>query len=313
MSILYKKPVFQLKVEVFGTTHYIKVNGMTVLFDIGEEGQTSVTLPVNHWMRSGENSLGINVYPSKRGEALNPSSYVRLELTVHDLSEPDKVYTIATLHFSGTKDANDSHTFASSPSGIYTSNHDFAVDDKGDIRVYDIISKVNNTFDGALGFERKITIPSSLPLWAFFTSNEMEDFYKIENDVDYEKAMMPLFIEYEKVQKAIANRNIESILPMFKERNKETDIAFYLQPGTTAANLRESLLNTINDEDIEPVELKISFFNFHLEDNNKIVSLRREGLEPAIILNFINKKKGTGSRRYPMFFRYSNGKYILTR
>ncbi len=48
MSLLQKKPVYSLTVEVFGTTHYIKVNGITVIRDVGEEGQTSVVLPVNH-------------------------------------------------------------------------------------------------------------------------------------------------------------------------------------------------------------------------------------------------------------------------
>ncbi len=317
MSILQKRPVFQLKVDVFGTTHYIKVNGVTVIFDVGEDGQTSVVLPVNHWIRSGENTIGVNVFPSKRGATLNPNSYVRLSLTVHDLSDPDKVYTIATLNFSGDKDENQSHVSGSSPSGMYASAKAFMADKDGDVQVYDAVVVPRKTFEGALIVERKINIPSSLPLWAFFGSDEITN-YQItcKDDNEYSKAMMPLFTEYKKIYDALEKKDIESILPMFEERNRETDLAFYREPGTTAARMRESLSETISDmkdNNMELVGLDVHSVDFHLEDNKKVVSLRRSGLTHAISINYINKKDDLGCKRYPMFFRYSNGKYILTR
>ncbi len=317
MSILQKKPVFELKVDVFGTTHYINVNGVTVIFDVGEDGQTSVVLPVNHWMRSGENIISIDVFPSKQGATLNPNSYVRLALTVHDLSEPDKVYTIATLNFSGDKDENQSHVGGSSPSGMFASTKEFVADKNGDVQVYDGVVVPRKTFEGASIVERKINIPSSLPLWAFFGSDEITN-YQItcKDNNEYSKAMMPLFTEYKKIYDAFEKKDIEAILPMFEERNRETDMAFYREPGTTATRMRESLSETISDmkdNNMELVGLDIQSVDFHLEDNKKVVSLRREGLTHAIILNYINKKKGMGAEIYPMFFRYQNGKYILTR
>ncbi len=317
MSILHNKPVFQLNVEVFGTTHYIKVNGVTVIFDVGEDSQTSVILPVNHWMRPDENSIGVNVYPSKRGATLNPNSYVRLALTVHDLSEPDKVYTIATLNFSGEKDANQSHVGSSSTSGLYSSVKEFIADKNGDVHVYDAVVVPRKTFAGALIVERKINIPSSLPLWAFFCSDKITNYQITCKDNDeYSKAMIPLFTEYMKIYDALEKKDIEAILPMFEERNRETDMAFYREPGTTATRMREALSETIRDlqdNNMELVEIDTQSVDFHLEDNEKVVSLRREGLTHAIILNYINKKKGMGAEIYPMFFRYQNGKYILTR
>ena len=54
--------------------------------------------------------------------------------------------------------------------------------------------------------------------------------------------------------------------------------------------------------------------NWHLEDIGKLVSLRRYGLDHAIILNYVNEKKeAVGSRAYPMYFRLQDGKWILTR
>lgn len=315
MSILQKRPVYKLKIDVFGTTHYIKVNGVTILFDVGEDGQTTVTLPINHWMRSGENTIGFTVYPSKRGELINLNSYVRIALLVSELYEPDKVYTVATLHFDGTKDAKGTYTRGSSPSGVYSSFKGFEQDDSGDVRVFDITERPRESFEGSFLFTRKINIPSSLPLWAFFNSEEIRVSLKI-NEEEFDKARMLLFAEYEKVQNALAKGDIEPIPPMLDERNRETDMAFYLEPGNTAARMREALLeavNNINENNLELVRLTLDSVGFHLEDNKKIVSLRRSGMDPVIILNFINKKDGLGSERYPMFFRYQDGKYILTR
>ncbi len=321
MSMLQKKPVYELKVDVFGVAHFIKINGTIVIYDFEEDGQTSVILPINHWMRSGENLLSFDLYPPDPGKPFNPSSYVRLAMIVHELSEPEKVYTIATLNFSGTKDANQSHIGGSSPSGTYSSTKGFVLDKSGDAQVFDVSAKPlpkEDDYEGAMTFKRKINIPSSLPLWAFFRSEEMLDYQALysADDDKYDKSMMPLFIEYKKVYDALEKKDIESILPMFDERNRETDLAFYREPGTTAARMRESLSETISDmkdNNMELVELDIRSVDFHLEDNKKVVSLRRAGLKHAISINYINKKDDFGCKRYPMFFRYSNGKYILTR
>ncbi len=318
MSILQKKPVFELKVDVFGTTHYIDVNGVTVLRDVGEDSQTSVVLPINHWMRSGENRISVDVFPAKRDKELNPNSYIRLALTVHDRNEPDKVFTVATLNFSGTRDVNKSQVGASSPSGIYASAKEFKEDKNGDVEVYDVIVRPRETFTGALIIERKINIPNALPLWAFFNSEEMPDYQALysADDEKYDKAMMPLFAEYEKIQNALARKDVDSILPMFDERNRETDMAFYLDPGTTATRMKEALTECIQDlkeNKRELVNLRMRGVDYHLEDNKKLVSLRRNRMAHAIVFNFINEKDALGAERYPMYFRYQNGKYILTR
>jgi DNA-binding transcriptional ArsR family regulator len=321
MSLLQKKPVFELKVDVFGAAHFIKINGTIILYDFADEGQISVVLPVNNWLRSGENTFGFDLYPPDPGKPFNPGSYVRVALIVHELSEPEKVYTLATLNFSDIEDANQSHTSKSSPSNTFSSSKGFIPDRSGDVRVYDVVSKPRpkeDDFEGAMTFERKISIPNSLPLWAFFNSVEMEDYTNLyhTDENKYDEAMMPLFSVYKKIYDALEKKEFESILPMFEERNRETDLAFYREPGTTAARMLESLQNTIkdlNDNNSELLDLNIPSVSYHLEANKKIVSLRRSGLDQAIILNYINKKEGLGSKSYPLFFRYQNGKYILTR
>ena len=100
--------------------------------------------------------------------------------------------------------------------------------------------------------------------------------------------MAPLFAEYRKVHDALAKKDIDAILPMFEERNRETDMAFYMEPGTTAKRMRESLMSTLTDlknGNLELLELGPRNVDYHLEDNKKIVSLRRTGLDvPSIEL-----------------------------
>ncbi len=325
MSILMKKPVFSLKVNSFGAVNFIEVNGAIVTFDSTSKSQTTVTLPVNHWMRSGANTIRFDVFPPKRGEQVNPSSHVEIALIVHELNDPKKVYTIATLHFRGSKDANDAYTGKSSPSGVYSSIKGFEPDKNGDVEVFDVeesISPPELKYEGAMKFERKLHIPNSLPLWAFFNSEEMPDYRAMyyQDDEKYDKAMMPLYAEYEKVQKAFAKKDISyidtHIMPMFEERNRELDLAFYHEPGTMKEGLRQSFLSTfkdMNEGNQELIDIDIRSVDYQLESNKKIVSLQRAGMRSAIALNYINELKGVGSERYNMLFRYSNGKYILTR
>ncbi len=318
MSLLFEKPVYTLQVETFGVAHFIKVNGATVIFDFDDEGQTSVVFPVNHWMRSGENTIAFHLLPPKRGEQINPNSHVKIALTVCELTDQKNIYTVATLHFHGTADANKSHTGGSSPSGVFNSAKGFAPDKDGDVQVFDVTAVARPSYANSWTYTRKIDIPSSLPLWAFFNSQEMPDYRFMYHDDDEkdDKAMMPLFLEYRKVYEAIERQDVDAIMPMFAERNRELDMAFYLPPGTMEAELRDAFMSTfkdMKDGNEVLVELGIRNVDFQLETNKKIVGLVRPGLKAAVALNYINELDNVGCERYPMFFRYQNGKYILTR
>ncbi len=321
MSLLFKKPVYSLNVDAFGVSNYIEVNGVIVTFDTSSWGQATVTLPVNHLMRSGENTIAFHLFPPKPGEKFNQNSHVNIALTVRELADPKNVYTVATLHFNGTADANKSHTGGSSPSGVYNSTKGFAPDKDGDVQVFDVTSApvpVKEDYEGAMTYTRKIDIPSSLPLWAFFNSEEMPDYLLLfDDDRDkYYRSIEPLYAEYKKVYDAIERQDVDAIMPMFAERNRELDMAFYLEPGTMEAELRDAFMSTfkdMKDGNQEQLEFNISKFGFHLETNKKVVSLVRPGLKAAIGLNYVNELKGVGCERYPMLFRYQNGKYILTR
>ncbi len=119
-----------------------------------------------------------------------------------------------------------------------------------------------------------------------------------------------LFIEYEKLQNALVRKDVDSVIAMIGERNREIDMAFYQADGTTEKKIRSSLENAIGDADMELAELSLDYLDIAVEDNHKLVSLVRGGDISAIGFNF---KSFSGSLSYDFVFRRQDGKWVLTR
>lgn len=308
MSILHKKPVFSIKINTSAVRYILKINGITLLRESSSDGQLTTTLPVNHWMKSGDNSMEVEIRPHVKGETYNPNANLEFELLISENETPQTIFSIANILISGSS-ANINQTLLSSTSGNYDSSNNFKSDKNGDVHVSDIqIDKIDK-YKGGLIIKRNIVIPSSLPLWNFFNSDEIPDFDSM-SDENYYNELDILLKEYLKVQHAIQNNTINDIIDMFNERNSEIDTAFYLKPGKTKKDIFESLQSIANDDGIEFLPLTRKKVIFTIENNKKLVRLNRKGNKAAIALNF---KDGSGSQRYEMYFRIKNGKWILTR
>jgi hypothetical protein len=305
MNILQNQPVFELKLNGFGAMYSIRVNGMKVFYQNDPDSQVTVRFPVNHYMRSGDNIISIATWSGDEN-AINPHAHMKVELLVSEYNKPEKEFIIATLDYNNSATSHPLKTAKSTVSGHYNAEHGFIEDDKGDVVVHDITFKQNKNVSK---YKRKITIPSSLPLWAFFNSDDLPDYVSM-SDEDYYQHMDVLFVEYLKLQNAIAENNIDAILPMFEERNRELDLAFYNEPGTLAAKIKDALTEATNDETATLAELKRNYLNFDSSENKKLTKLARSADDPAIGLNY---KDGTGSYSFDMIFRLKDGKWILTR
>ena len=308
MSILKKQPVFTVKINTYGVKYILKLNGVTLLRETSSESQLTTTLPVNHWMKSGENIMEVQIRPPQKGQEFNPNAKVEYELLVNENSTPDKIYTISNILISGAS-ANNHKTDVSSASGKYDSLNNFIPSKEGDVSISDISVKEIAKYKGGLTIHRNLNIPSSLPLWRFFNSDDVPNLEAM-SDKDYYNELDILLKEYSKVQKAIENNEISSVIPLFNERNSETDTAFYLNKGETEQGIRESLETTANDSGMEILPLSRENVSFTIEQNRKLARLSRKGVKAAIALNY---KDGSGSQRYQMFFRIQDGKWILTR
>ncbi len=309
MNILKNKPVYQLSIKAFGAKYFIEVNGKTVFQELFSDGKIITTVPINHWMRSGANTIGIYVFPENPEGKIRPNASAAITLIVSDKDKPDIEQSVTNIVFSGKLLSDNKAVSNSSPSGKLDSNRDFSASASGDVEVFDLDQESVPNYEGAFHFSRTINIPSSLPLWAFFESDDVLD-YDAMSDEDYYKHLDVLLAEYMKVQRALESGDINAVIPMFAERNKELDAAFYLEPGTMEKKIGVSLLEATDKNEYELVTLRKKSVNITTEDNRKLASLTREGDNSAIVLNF---KKGQGSQSYPLIFRLKDGKWILTR
>jgi len=305
MNTLQNKPVFELKFEGFGCIYLLEVNGVTVFTQANEQGKISSRLPINHYMKPNNNTFKISTWTDESG-FLNPNAYVKVELIVSDHDTPHKEFSLGTISFDNSKNEDEEKYVNSSLSGRYSPEKAFNHDDTGQLEVFDIVF---NKDEDLLEYSRRFNIPSSIPLWAFFSSDDLPD-YDSMSDEEYYQKMDEFLVEYLKVQDAIKNNNIASILPMFEERNKELDAAFYNPQGTLSMKIKTALIDAANDTSAELVELNKDVLNFSRADNKKLVSLTRSDNSAAVGLDY---KKIEGSYSFDMIFRMQDGKWILTR
>ncbi len=214
-------------------------------------------------------------------------------------------YQLASINFKGDGTAVSDST----PFIRLDSSSKFAENASGDVVIGEILAKEISDFDGAYIYEREMYIPSSLPLWSFFGGDVLPDYDNMP-DEEYYQAIDDLFMPYKLIQDALEKGGVDSIIPMFEERNKETDAAFYLEPGTTENKLRSSLVNACKDENLELARLSSEFLNIRVESNKKLVSLIREEEMSAIGFNY---KSFSASQSYHLIFRRENGGWVLTR
>lgn len=305
MSVLQNKPVFELKLDGYGCMFILYINDIKIHFQNNSESKINTTFPMNHYMRSGTNEIKLSLWSGDEGP-VSTAAYVKAELIVSEHSKPEKEFIVTSVIFDNKESTVLEKIKESTLAGKYNSEHAFSFDDKGDITVNEISYKQEKNVHI---YNQNITIPSSLPLWAFFSSDTLPDYY-VMPDEEYYKEMDILLVEYQKIQNAIASKDITPILSMFNERNKELDQAFYYPAGTYDEKIKKSLTNAANDETAELVELNSSYVDFRPFKNQKLNSLKRHNEQSAIRLNYTDIE---GSYGYHLIFRHENGKWILTR
>ena len=311
MTVLNDKPYFTLALDMKASSFFIYVNGVEVLSNFS--GSAFATeLPLNHWMRPGENTLTLTVTPPKEGLPLNPKAAYTLALKVRSHGHASELaQTVATLSYSGKRAAIGDPTGESSPAGLFNSAQHFYADKKGDVRVSEIEAKPNPNpnIQNALTFTRKLDIPSSLPKWAFFDSDDIPDIDPM-SEAESDTFLRRLLEEYIKVSRALQTQRVDEVLPLFDERNRELDAAFYYKAGTMRQKIRDALIDASSDKTAELAVLSEDYVKFEYAENNKLVRLIRESNKPAIVQNL---KNSIGSQSFDLVFRYKNGKWILTR
>jgi hypothetical protein len=301
MSILNQKPVFTIDLQGAGTRFQLYLNGVLVEVLNHSEGQSTYEIPVNHWMRSGKNTLDLTVYPNSKGEDIQPNAVIKALLQVRNFGEQEN-HTLGGFTFSGAN-----YKDAVLDKAYQRDIEKFIPLEAGAITVSELDMIEDAPFDGTRKYALTFEIPSNLPLWEFFESDEIPDFTKISGG-EIEVLRAELYKILRNVQDHLVQGKVDEIMPLFAERNRETDLAFYKEKGQTERELHSDFINDIPT--LNMITLDPNSTGYESEQNLKLTSGFRNGRDNAISGNL---KSATGNLSFPIMFRKEDGKWIITR
>ncbi|UZJ44178.1 hypothetical protein OOT55_16180 [Marinimicrobium sp. C6131] len=308
MSVLEKKPLFYLLVESNNVESFVNLNGVKVHQVNSLMGQSKAEVPVNNYMHPEKNTLSLGLFAPETGSEYPKSARLSVSLVVKPDEDLSVSHKITDIVFDGSETDLVALNGGSGSRQVDPEN-DFIESSRGNVVIHPLdIEQPEEEMAGPT-LTRRVDIPNSLPLWKFFVSDELPDYFAV-SDETYYRDRDELYNEYEKIEKALIEGDIDVIMTMFEERNSETDRAFYLQDGTTAEELRASLKKSLSNPDLKLVRSGNEKFGLIHEPNGKLVSLVRSDDGPAIAFNFVDEP---GSVRYSLVFRRENGEWILAR
>ena len=300
MSILNKKPVFTIDLHAAGTRFRLYLNGVLVERD-PNGGQNTYEIPVNHWMRSGKNTLDLTVYPDDEGEDIQSNSVIKALLQVRNFGEQEN-HTLGGFVFKGA-----TYKAAVLDKAYQRDMESFQIVKEGGIKISEMAEEHDIHFEGTRAYSLTLEIPSNLPLWAFFESDDVTDFTSLSYEKFIEKTT-----ELNTILQSISDQliigNIDEVMPLFAERNRETDLAFYKEEGQTERELHSDFTNDIPTLNMIPFDPEST--GYESEKNLKLASNFRNGRKNAISGNL---KSGPGNLSFPIMFRKQDGKWIITR
>ena len=300
MSILNQKPVFTIDFHGAGTRYQLYLNG--VLVEGNSSGvQTTYEIPVNHWMRSGKNTLDLTVYPNDEGEDISFKSDIKALLQVRNYGEREN-FTLGGFVFDGAKYKN-----AILDKAYQRDIEDFTTVETGEIIISEMTEEHDIHFEGTRAYSLTLEIPSNLPLWAFFNSDEIPDLDTM-SDESYEAISAEMYVILRNIQDHLEQGKVDEIMPLFAERNRETDLAFYKEEGQTERELHSDFTNDIPTLDM--ITLDSNSAGYESERNLMLASNLRNDRDNAISGNL---KSGPGNLSFPIMFRQQDGKWIITR
>ncbi|NOZ55152.1 MAG: hypothetical protein GXP08_18785 [Gammaproteobacteria bacterium] len=307
--MLINKPYFTLRLEMSSCKYTVMVNGAPIAEDLKAQ-PVAVDIPINHWLRTGRNEISVELYPPDEGQPISFASDCALKLQVHPSGvDSSQNNVISTLHYSGQLAQKGTGTEKSTPAGKYRSVDGFTKKSDGDV----VVSEVKTGTlpdDYGTSFTQTVTLTTPFPEWAFFSSDLLPDLYAL-SEQELDKYFDELYKQYERINDALKRKDIDSILPLFEERSREIDAAFYYEKGRTIKRLEDSLKDAVSNADYELAELKPNYLGFDVGFvNRKMERLERGRGGSAIGFDF---KHTTGSENYDLIFRRQNGKWIITR
>lgn len=301
------EPFYKVYFKTEGVVFGVVVNGFEVYFNNTGKSK-SVEIPINQFVKSGENKLELQLHTWEENNklSLDDSAYIDLE---YRLYTGLKDYVVLNKLSYSEKDAKQGAPFInSSKKSQYTLQDNLLIIDKSGNYV---ISELNHSVDkknyDANYIYHIVTMPTPFPEWHFLTSDTIPNPQQFKTIETMTKGLVGApFTVLEKIHKGLADKDIESIMPLFKERNDEMDKAFYYTSGTYEKMLREAFEEEFSKGMIL-LDLDINIAKPMVSPGFKVVQL---GSGPLIV--FKNKSESVFSK-YDIYFRKDGDEWIITR
>jgi len=308
-SMLTQKPFFTLRIETKGAFYLAKLNGVVVFDDNRNGHMLNTEVPVNYYMQTGINKISLELFPS--GDEKFDSANITLSLYVNEDEAPEsEKKLVSSITFNGGDHANGNGIELSMPEMRLDSKNNLKKSDSGDVVIQQAKLTLGVIMPGTLMVSQAVSLKVPFPKWGFLEGDEIDfplSYQNYMDEIDYwnDKTVNPLHKEYQKIYDLLTSNKLDEVMVLFKERNKEYDIAMYYPIGTYDRKLRKSF-----EADLSKYKLKIVASNNaapYISDDKKLLKLGNVGL-----IYFVNDDD-TSFTRYEILFYKKNGKWIVSR
>jgi len=284
-TMFSKQPIISVKISAYLCKFDLRVNDVSVASN-KRDFPTEVTIPVNHWIQNGSNTISliqdISEQDSMEGSSCEVTLLVKENGT--DKSTAKSITNIKLLegvnNSSGESRLN-SNTLQVTENGNVISNKVSFKDEQD-----------------KLVLQRVISLPIVLPKWKWFSGDLISD---------TKETRASLYAEYEKVHSALKSVGLSYIRQVFNERLIELGAAFYKAPQEMAS--LSGLQDSVIDPELELVPLDPDI-EVEIMGNNRLIKITRWNSEPQVGYVY---KDGSATVGYHLIYRKKGNQWILTR
>lgn len=311
--MLTGKPYLSIQVDAFHVPFEIFVNSGYITTD-GTGATASEKWPINPFLRSGTNEIGVLMYGWADGApgAFEDDAKLTLRVLVKQAdSEASQEHELFVIAFNGNATASAVATEGSTVEGSLDSARSFARVDQGDVELGPVkIRRIPQ--ENVTVLTRSLNLRLPFPEWAFLRSDQQTPTIELnESEVDLQHDQ--LLTAYEEVWSLLASRNLDKLMPLFEERSREIDLALYQESGTTQAKLREAFESALTDSTcaLAPVRPKKGGWYYNVAPGGRLARLTNSDHGGAII----RFKYGSSdfARVFPIMFRKQGSRFIVAR
>ena len=308
---MHSRPLVGLKVDIENCGFDVFVNGGLITSNLmGTPSHES--LPINHFVRSGENELMVYVYE----DATEPTCDVSVAVTLGDAdNEAAKPRSLLTLAYSAKALASGDPGRGSSPAGRFDT-HRGERSDKGELVVGPV--KIDHLPGRAAHIRtaaRSFSLPVPFPEWVFFKGQPVPRWWEFKDDKEREPIYLEIQKAYGELQAMLAKKDVTGFLDACEERSREIDLAYYKKPGETRARLRKDLESAMSDAKLKLIPVVKppgKHWQYTVGSSGKLIELTT-GKRASPIIRFEMTDDTQFSMVFPVVFRKEGGRYIVTR